>query len=268
MARGHAMAPVPGRAKVATAGGEDRPRAGGPVRLRAAEGNAPGSAFTKHARALGDQSPPSKRPGARTVSGRVLPLAIAILVTTGTACRQDMHDQPKQKPLARSEFFTDQRSARPLVEGTVARGHLKEDAAFYTGKTADGLADTLPVPVTLELLQRGRTRYETYCAPCHGRAGYGDGMVVRRGFKAPSSFHVDRVRAMPVGWFFDVATTGFGSMSDYASQVSTADRWAIAAYIRALQRSQHAALSEVPADKRAGLDGEAKKPDAAAAGGH
>jgi mono/diheme cytochrome c family protein len=230
------MAAVTVRAKAVWAGGEDRPRAG----VRGAS-----------------------RSGRKTR----LTAAMAILAL-GAACRQDMHDQPKQKPLAKSEFFADQRSARPLVEGTVARGHLKEDAAFYTGKTAAGLADTLPMPVTAELLQRGRTRYETYCAPCHGQAGYGDGMIVRRGFKAPSSFHVDRVRAMPVGWFFDVATSGFGSMSDYSSQVSTADRWAIAAYIRALQLSQHATVADVPADKRDALDGGATKPAAPAAGRH
>jgi hypothetical protein len=180
-------------------------------------------------------------------------LAIGLLVV-GVGCRQDMHDQPKQKPLARSDFYADGRAGRPLVEGTVARGHLKDGSVFYTGKTEAGLAESLPMPVTPELLRRGQTRYQTYCAPCHGRAGYGDGMIVRRGFKAPSSFHVDRVRAMPVGWFFDVATSGFGSMSDYSAQVSVADRWAIAAYIRALQLSQNASLRDVPEDKRGALD--------------
>jgi mono/diheme cytochrome c family protein len=176
------------------------------------------------------------------------------LVALLAGCRQDMHDQPKQKPLARSDFYGDHRAVRPLVEGTVARGHLRDGSIYYTGKSDAGLADRLPMPVTAELLHRGRTRFETYCAPCHGRAGYGDGMIVRRGFKAPSSFHVDRVRAMPVGWFFDVATNGFGAMSDYSAQVSVADRWAIAAYIRALQLSQHAPLADVPADRRAHLE--------------
>jgi len=169
-------------------------------------------------------------------------------------CRQDMHDQPKYKPLRKSDFFPDGRSARPLLEGTVARGSLREDAALYTGKVGNDFIAEIPVKVTAELLRRGRTQFEAFCSPCHGRTGMGDGMIVRRGFKRPSSYHVDRLRAMPIGYFFDVMTNGYGAMSDYASQVPVRDRWAIAAYIRTLQLSQHAPVADVPADKRDELE--------------
>jgi mono/diheme cytochrome c family protein len=165
-----------------------------------------------------------------------------------------MHDQPKYKPLRASEIFADKRSARPLVEGTVARGTLREDAGYYTGKTKDGFVSELPVPVTAELLERGQTQFQVFCSPCHGRTGRGDGMIVRRGFKQPSSYHVDRLRQMPIGYFFDVMTIGFGAMPDYAAQIAPADRWAIAAYVRTLQFSQHAPASALSAEERAQLD--------------
>lgn len=178
-------------------------------------------------------------------------LCLAALVA---ACRQDMHDQPRQKPLAASDFFDDQRAARALVPGTVARGQLKEDSPYFTGKAGSGFTPVLPVPVTMDLLQRGRVRFEVYCSPCHGRTGRGDGTIVQRGFKKPSSFHVDRLRATEVGYYFDVITNGFGAMSDYAAQVPLSDRWAIVAYIRALQLSQHAGLDDVPPERRVDLD--------------
>jgi mono/diheme cytochrome c family protein len=170
------------------------------------------------------------------------------------ACRQDMHDQPKYKPLRSSEIFGDKRSARPLVEGTVARGTLREDAGYYAGKTKDGFVTELPVPLTAQLLERGQTQFQVFCAPCHGRTGRGDGMIVQRGFKQPSSYHVDRLRQMPIGYFYDVITIGFGAMPDYAAQIAPADRWAIAAYVRTLQFSQHAPASALSADERAELD--------------
>jgi hypothetical protein len=170
------------------------------------------------------------------------------------ACRLDMHDQPKQKPLAESAFYVDQRSARPPVPGTVARGHLKDDSPYYSGKSGGVPTDTLPVPLTGELLRRGQVRFQTFCAPCHGLTGRGDGMIVQRGFKAPMSYHTDRLRQAPVGYFFDVITNGFGAMADYAAQVPVEDRWAIAAYIRALQLSQKATLADVPEEKRPLLD--------------
>jgi hypothetical protein len=169
-----------------------------------------------------------------------------------------MHDQPRYKPLAKSDFFDDRRAARPLVAGTVARGHLKEDPVFHTGKAGADFTPVLPMPVTMELLLRGQLRFETNCSPCHGRTGRGDGMVVQRGFKKPSSFHVDRLRQVPVGYLYDVITSGFGAMSDYAAQVTPRDRWAIVAYVRALQLSQRAPLDDVPADKRAELERSAR----------
>ena len=165
-----------------------------------------------------------------------------------------MHDQPKYRPLRGSELFADKRSARPLVEGTVARGTLREDTLFFTGKTADGFAVEIPVKVTAELLTRGQSQFQVFCSPCHGRTGRGDGMVVQRGFKQPSSFHVDRLRQMPIGYFFDVISIGFGAMPDYAAQVGPQDRWAIAAYIRTLQWSQYAPVSDVPAERRGELN--------------
>lgn len=166
-----------------------------------------------------------------------------------------MADQPRYKPLAKSTFFGDDRSVRPLVPGTVARGQLDADEAFHTGKVGDQPVATLPLPLMRELLERGRERFDIFCAPCHGRVGNGDGMVVRRGFRPPPPYHIDRLRQAPVGHFFDVITHGFGAMPDYAAQVPPRDRWAIVAYIRALQLSQHASLADVPPQERQRLQG-------------
>jgi hypothetical protein len=171
-----------------------------------------------------------------------------------------MHDQPKVRPLRSSGFFSDERSARPLVPGTVARGTLRDESPFYTGKVAGQFTAELPVGLTESLLRRGRVQFETFCAPCHGRVARGDGLVVSRGFKAPTSFHVDRLRQMPIGYFFDVMTNGFGAMSDYAAQVRVEDRWAIAAWIRVLQISQHATLADVPAEERVKLESAVSNP--------
>jgi len=161
-----------------------------------------------------------------------------------------MNDEPRYKPLAASDFFADGQSARPRVEGTVARGHMRLDQAFYSGRSNGVLVDALPVPVTRDLLVKGRERFDIFCSPCHGRLGNGDGVVVERGFQSPPSYHIDRLRTVPVGYFFDIMTNGFGAMASYASRVPPADRWAIAAYIRALQLSQYAPLSDAPADAR------------------
>ena len=182
-----------------------------------------------------------------------LALAIALLVA-GTACRQDMHDQPRYKPLSRSTFFEDQRSARPLVVGTVAQGDLREDDHLYTGKINGELATTFPFPITRDLLHRGQERYNIFCSPCHSRLGDGAGMIVQRGFKRPPSFHEPRLREAPIGHFFDVITKGFGAMTEYAYRIPVRDRWAIAAYVRALQFSQNATLADVPADQRKALE--------------
>jgi mono/diheme cytochrome c family protein len=168
-------------------------------------------------------------------------------------CRQDMHDQPKYKPFRKSDFFGDQRSARPLVEDTVARGQLREDAALFTGKQGATPVDVIPVDVTPALMRRGQERFAIYCAPCHGLSGRGDGMVVQRGYRRPPSFHIDRLRSERAGYFFDVMTSGFGAMPDYAAQVAVPDRWAIVAYVRALQLSENARLEDVPPEHRAAL---------------
>lgn len=177
-------------------------------------------------------------------------------------CRYDMQDQPRYRAYAESDFFADNKAMRDLPEGTVSRGNLRADKAFYTGKKenadpnaqvesttdADGntivssfpnAIEKIPVPVTAELLERGEERYRIFCIVCHGPVGSGDGMIVRRGYPKPSTYHDDRLRNAPDGHFFDVITNGWGKMNGYASQIPTADRWAIVAYIRALQISQN-----------------------------
>jgi hypothetical protein len=169
-------------------------------------------------------------------------------------CRQDMHDQPKYQPLEASDFFADGRASRPLPPGTVARGQLNDDEHLYSGKSGKKFADALPFAVSPALLARGQERFNIFCSPCHGRLGDGDGMVVRRGFRHPPSFHIDRLRQAPVGYHFDVITNGFGSMQDYSAQIPVKDRWAIIAYVRALQLSQHATLGDVPEAERKQLE--------------
>lgn len=170
------------------------------------------------------------------------------------ACRQDMHDAPRHEPLEASTFFTDGRSARTFVANTIARGTLREDEHLYQGTIDGQLTDMFPMPVTEAMMARGRERFNVFCSPCHGRTGQGNGMVVQRGFKAPPSFHDERLRNAPVGYYVNVETNGFGAMSDYSAQVPVADRWAIAAYIRALQFSQRASINDVPPERRGELD--------------
>ena len=181
-------------------------------------------------------------------------LALAACLLLGAAgCRQDMHNTPVGQPLRQSMFFKDASSARPLVEGTVARGTLQDDQAFYTGKNSGVDSDALPFALTAEVLDRGENRFNIYCTPCHGLSGQGDGMIVRRGYRQPPSFHVVRLQQSPIGHFYDVMTNGFGAMPDYRAQISPRDRWAIAAYVRALQLSQHASAAELSAEERAKL---------------
>jgi cytochrome c553 len=177
------------------------------------------------------------------------------LLALSVACRQDMHDQPKYIPLRPSDFFEDGRSERPLVAGAVARGHLESDTLLYTGKGPDGKpSNEFPFPVTKEVIGRGQDRYNIYCAPCHGRLGNGDGMIVRRGYRKPPSYHIDRLRQVPNGYIYDVITNGFGAMPDYAAQIQPEDRWAIVAYVRALQLSQNASIRDLPPAARAQLE--------------
>lgn len=171
-----------------------------------------------------------------------------------TSCKQDMADQPRYGPLAASDFFADGRSARPLVDGTVARGQLRENTVLYTGFSGKTLVSEIPVPVTKAVLERGQNRYNIYCTPCHDAAGSGNGMVPQRGLRHPPSYHTDRLRNIPVGHFFDVMTRGLGAMPDYAERITPEDRWAIAAYIRVLQLSQNARVEDVPAADRQKLE--------------
>jgi mono/diheme cytochrome c family protein len=180
--------------------------------------------------------------------------AAIVLALAGTGCRQDMHDAPRVDAYEATDAFPDGRGNRPVVEGTVARGHLNDDELLYTGKVNGQLADEFPFPVTKAVLERGHERFNIYCSPCHGQTGMGNGMIVSRGLRPPPSYHDEKLRTQPVGHFFDVMTNGFGAMQDYRAQVDVTDRWAIAAYIRALQLSQHATVEDVPADKRPELD--------------
>ena len=182
---------------------------------------------------------------------RLCVLCLLCVIVSG--CRQDMHDQPKYIPLRQSAFFNDARSARPVVEGTIARGQLRDDELLYSGKVNGADAAMFPMPIDAVVMARGQQRFNIYCAPCHGRTGQGDGMVVRRGYRRPPSLHQDRLRNAPAGHFFDVMTNGFGAMPDYAAQIRAEDRWAIIAYIRALQLSEHASLADVPAADRSRL---------------
>jgi mono/diheme cytochrome c family protein len=193
----------------------------------------------------------------RFFSGNLCNLWMALVIPVFlTGCRQDMQDQPKMKPYRATTFFADRLSARQPIEGTVPRGFLRTDTELFTGKKSGTTAgpatqsiqgqdnlfpddiDYFPIPVTEEVVKRGRSRYDIFCSACHGFTGNGDGMIVRRGFRRAASFNDDRLRQAPVGHFFDAITNGWGAMPSYASQIPVQDRWAIVAYIRALQESQ------------------------------
>jgi mono/diheme cytochrome c family protein len=176
---------------------------------------------------------------------------VVVLLAVACGCHRDMYDQPRFEPLEASEFFADQRSARPRVAGTVAYRAPAPGDVRQTGRVGDQLVDEIPIPVDLALLRRGQERFDIYCSVCHGRTGVGDGMIVERGYKRPPTYHSDRLRGLPIGHFFEVITQGYGVMPSYATQVAAEDRWAIAAYIRALQLSQYANASELPEAARA-----------------
>ena len=204
-------------------------------------------------------------------------LMVVSLLPLAGCDRLDMYDQPRYEPLEASDFFADGMSARPPVPGTIPRGGLRDDEPYYTGKMGTQLVSQIPAAayraaydrearrpdgpyeaaehkeLRQVLLARGRERFDIYCSVCHGRTGDGDGMIVRRGFRRPPSYHTDRLRAAPAGHFFDVATNGFGAMPSYASRIDAGDRWAIVGYIRALQLSQHASWDDVPRDQQAAL---------------
>jgi mono/diheme cytochrome c family protein len=179
---------------------------------------------------------------ARTIS--VMGAMAAMLVLAG--CRQDMHDQPKFFPQRGSTFYADGRSVRPQVANTVARNQEHPDNYFATGLIDGKEGDGLPIPLNVATMERGQERYNIYCTPCHSRVGNGDGMIVQRGYRPAGDFHTDRLRSAPLGHFFAVMTNGYGAMPDYAAQLTPEDRWAVAAYVRALQLSQNAKPSDVP----------------------
>ncbi len=185
----------------------------------------------------------------RTRAARLAQMTAATVLLAGVlaGCRLDMHVQPKYVTEQPTGFFPDGRSERPLVPGTVPRGHLKIDSLLYTGMENGVESNTFPFPITRADLERGRERFNIYCSPCHDYTGNGDGMIVQRGLSHPPSYHIPRLREAPVGHFVNVMTNGFGAMYSYASRISPADRWRIAAYIRALQLSQYAPVKDVPA---------------------
>jgi mono/diheme cytochrome c family protein len=244
----------------------------------------------------------SRRPRSRHLAMALCLVAAAFL---SAACRQDMHDQPKYKPLRESPLFRDDRSARPLVEGVVARGYLRDDSEYYTGKIGQGqpagapptgappagaapaaaagttgaaqptaaassqppaagtgefagFTSTFPFPIDRTALDRGEERFNIYCSVCHGRLGDGQGMIVKRGYRQPPTYHQDRLRQAPVGYIFDVITNGFGAMPDYASQIQVDDRWKIVAYVRALQLSQQGTTADVPPGQKIGIPAESE----------
>ncbi len=177
-----------------------------------------------------------------------------VLALSLSACRQDMYNQPKAKTYSASEFFADGTSARPIPPHTVEFHGAPQGEAYNTGLTNGVLLAQLPMPVTPELLQRGRERYNIYCAVCHGATGEGNGEVVQRGYPAPPSYHSERLRNAPVGHFVDVITNGYGVMYSYAARVEPNDRWAIAAYIRALQLSRNVKASDLPPEEQKRLE--------------
>ncbi len=192
-------------------------------------------------------------------------LALACGVTLlGAGCRQDMHDQPKAKPQSKSAFFADGRTGRLPIEGTIARGQLNENDHLYRGKIDGKFATTFPIPIDAATMRRGQERYEIFCTPCHGATGLGNGMVVQRGFKVAASHHTERLRNETNGYWFDVITNGFGVMPPAGPQIPVKDRWAIIVYIRALQLSRHAALTDIPEDQREAVTSGRKLPEAGA----
>ncbi len=180
--------------------------------------------------------------------------ALAALAAAALGCRQDMHDQPSYSALEPSTFFADGSSSRPPIPGTVARGHLRDDTVLYTGMAGDAAAESFPFPIDAAVMQRGQDMFNAYCSPCHGRTGSGEGMVVQRGFTRPPDLIEPHLREAAPGHFFNVITNGFGAMPEHASQIQVRDRWAIIAYIRALQLSRSATIDDVPAAQRGPLE--------------
>ena len=203
---------------------------------------------------------PSRSPQLARRSAILASAATALIALVG--CHRDMYDQPRLEPLEKNTFFDDGRASRPLVEGVVEYGAIDPTNVLLTGKVNGQLTDELPPEFQLDaaLLKRGEQRFNIFCSNCHGLSGDGDGMIVLRGYRKPPTYHSERLRGTPIGHFFDVATNGFGVMPSYASQIPVADRWAIAAYIRALQLTQYAKLDDLPEAERTQLENEKPAP--------
>jgi mono/diheme cytochrome c family protein len=202
---------------------------------------------------------------------RMKTLVAALFLVALTGCRQKMADQPSYNPYEASQFFPDGMSARPRIEGTVARGELQDNPFLETGKINGQVGNGFPMAVNAELVDRGQSRFNIYCSQCHGRVGDGNGMIPARGYRHPPSFHTDKLRNAPTGHFFDVMTNGFGAMPPYRTMITVQDRWAIVSYIRALQLSQNATVADVPAGEVAKLDapaGNGETHESTTAGGH
>jgi mono/diheme cytochrome c family protein len=182
--------------------------------------------------------------------------AILVIALLSASCRRDMFDQPKFRPLARSEFFADNRSARRVPTGSIAFGEPEETEAVASGTSNGTFVPNIPIAVDEPLLRRGQERFDIYCSPCHGRVGDGRGMVNKRGFIQPADLHSGRVRNAPPGYLYAVVANGYGAMPEYSDQLSVRDRWAVVAYIRALELSRSSTLADVPADRRAALEGQ------------
>jgi mono/diheme cytochrome c family protein len=205
-----------------------------------------------------------------TINKKFVLLGLAGLLAAG--CRQDMHDAPRYDPYEQSAIFPNGSSAQPLVAGTVSRVEtagavLDEDELLNSGKVNGQMAAVFPFAITRADLDRGEERFNIYCSPCHGKTGEGNGMVVQRGYRQAANYHIERLRAMPIGYFVDVMTNGFGAMPDYRMQLTPADRWRVAAYVRALQLSHAAAEGDVPAAELERLKSGAPAPVAAGAHG-
>ena len=185
-----------------------------------------------------------------------LAVVLSLITLAGVSCRQDMHDQPKVEMYEASGMFAYDQGSRQPPRGTVARGRLVEDDLLYTGKVDGNDSPVYPFPVTAAVLERGRDRYNIFCAPCHAPSGTGDGMIVRRGMRTPPSFFEDRLMQSPPGYFFDIISNGFGAMYSYASRIPVEDRWAIVAYVQTLQFSRQGRLEDLTEAQREMLEGE------------
>ncbi|HZN67081.1 MAG TPA: cytochrome c [Tepidisphaeraceae bacterium] len=190
-------------------------------------------------------------------------LLVAAALAVAGCEREDMHNQARYEPLEESEFFADGQSSRPLVAGTVAQGQvLRDDPRVNARTTSNEYAQTYPFPIARTDLERGRQRYDIYCSMCHGATGYGDGMVVRRGFVKPPSLHDDRLREAAPGYFYEVITNGIGAMYSYNDRIPIEDRWRIAAYVKTLQFSRRVEVASLPPEAQQRLQQAASDPQA------